>query len=245
MRKTLPLCFAAGLGVTAWADFDYIDFSDVSGLQLNGTAHQVGNVVRLTDDGLGDQAGNVWHTSLQSVGNGFSTTFRFRCDGVGTDPADGMAFGIQTDGTGVLGSGGGDNAMANLPGSVVVNFQSFWNKIQIVATDGSGNNVYFDEVDFTGLHRTDPWTARIDYDAGSHDWSVWLDGSSVISANLNIADAVSANDAFVGLGAGTGLGFDNNDALNWNMRVVPEPSSLSVLLGAGLVALRRRDRRRN
>ncbi|MBS1715271.1 MAG: PEP-CTERM sorting domain-containing protein [Armatimonadetes bacterium] len=242
MRALTTLLLTAGTALTASADFGYSDFSDTSGLQLNGTAHQFGNVVRMTDDGIGDQAGNMWQTDLQGVGNGFSTTFQFRCDGTGEAPADGMAFGIQAVGTTEMGNGGGDNAMGGLWGSVVVNFQSFWNSVQIIAVDPSGNLVSFDQVAFSGLHRTDPWTAVVSYDAASHDWRVSLDGTPVIGSNFDLVSAVGSVDAYVGLGAGTGLGYDANDALSWSVQTVPEPSALAVLVGGGVMARRRRAR---
>jgi len=43
------------------------------------------------------------------------------------------------------------------------------------------------------------------------------------------------------LGTATGLGFDNNDALSWEIEAVPEPATLGAL-GLGLLALRRRSR---
>lgn len=245
MGKTSLALFAAIASSTASASFSYSDFSDVSDFQLNGTAHQVGNVVRMTDDLINDQAGNMWHVTQQGVGGGFTTAFQFRCDGTGSAPADGMAFGIQADGPGALGNGGGDNAMIGINGSVVVNFQSFWNSVQIVAVDASGGSVYFDQVAFNGLHRPEPWTAQVSYDAVTHDWTVSLDGSLVIAANFAMADVVSlvgGTDAYVGLGAGTGLGFDNNDALSWNLEVVPEPATVLGLSVAILAVLRRRPK---
>lgn len=227
------------------ADFSFGDFSSTSGLTLNGSAHQVGNVVRMTDDQTNSQAGNAWVDQTQSVGGGFSTRFVFSCDGVGDIPADGMAFCIQTDGTSAMGNGGGDNAMLGITGSVVVNFQSFWNKVQFVATDGSGNQVGFQEVEYFGLHRSTPWTADISYDAGTSAWVVALDSTVVLVDNLNLADAVSlvgGTDAYVGLGAGTGLGYDNNDAHSWQLAAVPEPFTL-VSVGVGVAALLRRPKR--
>jgi len=240
MRPFLSIAFAFTVPTAALADFDYADFSSVVGLQLNGTARQTGDLVRMTDDGIMDQAGNMWRTDLQSVGNGFTSTFRFRCDGDGESPADGMAFGIQATGVDEMGNAGGDNAMVGLSGSVVVNFQSFWDKVQIIAVDGSGSVLSFAEADFAGLHRSTPWTAEVGYDAAAQGWTVKLDGSTVLSLQFDLVQAVGSGDAYVGLGAATGLGFDNNDALSWRVQTVPEPSTLAVLAFGASAALKRR-----
>ncbi|MBL8064813.1 MAG: hypothetical protein JNM34_03025 [Chthonomonadaceae bacterium] len=44
--------------------------------------------------------------------------------------------------------------------------------------------------------------------------------------------------AYVGLGAGTGPGYDNIDALSWNLGIVPEPASM-VVLSMALFPLRK------
>lgn len=243
-RITLTALIVLG-SVSAFADFSYSDFSSVGGLQLNGTATQMGNIVRLTEDQVNGQAGTMWRTSTESVGNGFSTTFTFSCDGVGDIPADGIAFGIQATDASQLGVGGGDNAMGGLLSSFRINFQSFWENIEMYSVDSSGNVNYYTSVGQTGLHRATPWQARVDYDGVTKDWSVYLDNNLVLTGNYDLATDVAligGTDAYVGLGAGTGLGYDNNDAHAWELAAVPEPCSLVALAGLGCGLLRRRAR---
>lgn len=62
---------------TSFADFCYSDFSDFSNFILNGTAHQVGNVVRKTDDQVNDQAGNLLHNAAVCSKRIFDKLVRF------------------------------------------------------------------------------------------------------------------------------------------------------------------------
>lgn len=98
------------------------DFSDVSGLQLNGRAATVGNgvtddanrkVLRLTD--WYSQSGSAFSTNTVSLAANasFSSAFKFRitesqgiCDEDGCG-ADGLVFVVQTVANNVGGSGGG------------------------------------------------------------------------------------------------------------------------------------------
>lgn len=231
---------------TGFASFNYMDFSSVVGLDLNGTAHTESNFVRMTDDLVNDQAGNMWATDAQGVGSGFSTSFKFRSDGVGNNHGDGIAFGIQSTGTSYLGGTGESNGVAGGPnGYVVINFQSFWDNVVFMAVDPSGNMLRDQTVAFNGLQRAEGWTADITYDASTFEWNVWLDGNHVMSENLNLGSAVNlmnGNQAYVGVGGGTGSATDNNDVLNWNVDAVPEPMSMT-LLGIGALAIARRNRK--
>lgn len=234
-----------GGATLANADFFYSDFSSTSGLTLNGTAEQFGSIVRLTHDEINGEAGNMWFDTEQSVQGGFSTEFEFRCDGVGTIPADGVAFGIQNQGSNTLGVGGGDNGMGGIQNSVYVNFQSFWNAISLISVDQDGNQTTVASTSFSGLHRTDPWLANISYDGTTKSWNVLLDGSTVLTANFDMDTVLNydnSSEAYVGIGGGTGLGYDNNDVHSWRMTATPEPSSLLALLGAFGVKMLRRKR---
>lgn len=247
MRRGILVFSLIAVVGAASADFTYSDFSSISGLTLNGSAHQVSNLVRLTDDGVSGQAGNMWDNSMHAVGNGFSTRFVFSCDGSGTPGADGVCFAVSSLGTSALGNPGYENAMMGLLSSVTVNFESFWDVIEFTATDGSGSTIGYNSVSFSGLHRSTPWTADITYDANTNDWNVYLDSSLVISSNFNLGSAVTltnGTDAFVGLGAGTGAADDNNDVLSWNLQTVPEPTTMILMAsGLGALVLRRRSKK--
>lgn len=74
-----PALFAISLltAATSFADFSYSDFSDISDFSLNGTAHQVGNIVRMTDDQINDQAGNLLHNAAVCSKRIFDKLVRF------------------------------------------------------------------------------------------------------------------------------------------------------------------------
>src|SRR5688572_10160870 len=92
---------ASALAIPATADLTYADFTGAAGLQLNGDAAVVSNVLRLTPDEP-FQAGSAFATDPQQVRAGFSTTFTFRITApAGPDEgADGIAFVIQRDAAG-------------------------------------------------------------------------------------------------------------------------------------------------
>jgi uncharacterized repeat protein (TIGR01451 family) len=90
----------------------FSDFSSTANLTLNGSAAQVGNVLRLAPDPLSEtttqNAGSAWFNFQQPVAGGFSTTFTFRITntGIETPPGDGIAFVIQNAPTPEVGPGG-------------------------------------------------------------------------------------------------------------------------------------------
>jgi len=85
--KTPHLIIALGLAASAgslFADFTYTDFSSTSGLQLNGNAASVDNVLRLTPANYW-QAGSAFSTNTVSLASNasFSTFFQFNMHDVG------------------------------------------------------------------------------------------------------------------------------------------------------------------
>lgn len=247
MLKRIALIAAlAGAYSAAHASFTYADFSSTNGLALNGTATQVSNFIRLTQDGVNGQAGNMWHVHQQGVALGFTTNFNLRSFGADNPGADGVAFSIQGSGTSLMGNGGGDNAMGGIANSVMVNFQTFWNRIQLVGFNSSGNVEFFTDVSANLLRQANGLGVSIGYNGVTKAWSVSTSMGETLNATYDLGNVVNLNSgsfAYVGLGSGTGAADDNNEITMWNMEAVPEPGTMIGLgLGASML-LRRRARK--
>ena len=111
LAAVFALC-ASHAGATSLV---FADFSDVSTLQLNGSAARVGNVLRLTPASTG-QSGTAFSLSPVTLSGAysFSTFFSFRISSVaGTfgdadgPGADGITFIVQTNSSTAGGGGGG------------------------------------------------------------------------------------------------------------------------------------------
>src|SRR2546427_10112940 len=103
--------------------FNYPDFSSTSGLNLTGSAAQVGTAIRLTPAAQ-SQKGAAWYTQKQFVGAGFTTTFTFRITSPGNGGGGGLSFAIQNGGRGVLGTeyGAEKNSVVLGPGILLGSF---------------------------------------------------------------------------------------------------------------------------
>ena len=124
------------------AQISFTDFSSVSGLTLNGSAVQAGNVLRLTADGTNHVTGTAWFSPRQPVTGSFSTTFSFRITHA-SQPADGIAFVIQntiTDDSGlnaVGGSGGAIGYGVRIPGTLAPPSRTAWRlSLTLIKTAG-------------------------------------------------------------------------------------------------------------
>lgn len=255
------------------AQFNFSDFSGASGsLHLNGDAAIVGSTLRLVRASE-NQHGSAYHISRQhlSLSGGWTTTFQFRITNPGglTDPngdpgADGFTFIIQDSSSSALGFVGGHIGYGGMPRSLAVEFDTWFNN-EPGANDFDSNhvavhtqwqypntaagyarlgvaNVPFD------LEDGQVHTATIAYN-GSGQLSITLDNAPtpLLTVNFNHSDYLSILDssgfAWVGFTVGTGGAWENIDILNWSFTPVPEPASC-VALGAGLVALALRRRKR-
>lgn len=250
-RPLLTVLFAGTLLASpCMADITYADFSSIDGLTLNGSASQVGNVLRLTPD-LQSQLGTAWYTEQQSVENGFTSSFQFQITHSG-GLADGFWFFVQNHSLTDFPA-----AYFGMPNAFSVEFDTFEN-----VWDPNGNHVAFQSCG------TNPHTTRHDTgctlginsvlpvvlaDGVIHTGLVkyapgvmelWLDGSMALTAPVDLSSLLQLNDgkAWVGFGTSTGALSENNDILSWQYTAVPEPGSIWLLgcaLGA-VVMLRRR-----
>jgi hypothetical protein len=165
-RRFFSLCVLAVAlaGIPAVGQISSLNFSS---LQLNGSASVATNgggqqVLRLTQDGVQQQAGSAWWMTQQSVANGFTSVFTIQIThNIGSGPADGIAFVIQNaanfggDGQlSALGGPGGDIGYGSIPGeqvtpidnSLAIEFDTFQNSWDpnanhvAVQSCGTGNN---------------------------------------------------------------------------------------------------------
>ena len=113
MQRTFLCSVGCGIAlasVGAAQSFNYADFTNTTGLVLNGNATQTGVALHITSP-FTTQRGTFWYSTPVNVAAGFDTTFTFRIAvPTGNLGADGMAFVIQNDprGTAALGDSGSD-----------------------------------------------------------------------------------------------------------------------------------------
>lgn len=265
----IPLAafLAAGCALSLHATtLSYADFSSVAGLQINGNAAQVGNVLRVTPANY-NQSGSVFSTAPVTLGGdvSFSTYFQFRITdsgGIndGVVGADGLVFVVQTVSNTAGGAGGGIG-YSGLKPSVGVEFDT-WNNGGW--DDNNGNHIGVDingEIDSvsqvaypTTMNNGQVWNAWVDYNGVAHSLEVRLSDSAMrptgadLAYNVDLA-AVIGTDVFVGFTSGTGSAYGNHDVLSWEFRdtyqpvQVPEGGCILLLIGmasAGLSLLRKR-----
>ncbi len=238
------------------------DFSDTSGLTLNGNAAAAstsdGSVLRLTR-AAPDQSGSAFSSATINAST-FSTFFQFRItepggplfDGNTDSGADGLVFVVQSVSSSIGGIGAGIG-YAGINKSVGVEFDTWNNSFNNdpgsnhvgIVTNGNVNHG-------AGAPFTQPVATRFD---DGNIWSVWIDydgtnlevranqtglrpGIALLSRALDIASILGQNTAYVGFTSGTGADWGNHDILNWQYRdefrpiVDPVPEPASLAIFA-------------
>ncbi len=259
----------------AQADFDYPDFSDTTGLVMNGSASTLGSSILVVTPANTSQIGSVWYNQKQAVGSAFTSSFEFVISNIHGQGSDGFAFVIQNQSVNALGGSGGALGYAtnlmnpSVPGisnSIAIEFdlwnnQNNWpdfnsNAHISVQTDGLNPNkpseafslgAFLLPVDFAegSLHQV-----QINYAANTLE--IFLDdfSSPILSVGVNLATLLnldSGNLAYVGLTAATGANTNSqqHEIRSWNFAGTVPAPGVGGSLIAGGVLAGVRRRRRH
>lgn len=228
----LGLVLLAGAAGPAAADFNYANFSSVAGLSFNGAAVQSGSTVSITPP-VRASAGSMWHSTPQTVDQGFVTNFTFRIRDINNLGSDGFAFVIHNSvaGTSAIGgSGGALGYSTNLAFPAQVGIDNLV-AIEFDAWDNSGDwqdfgSAHHVSIQSNGTGVASPsgatslghvnlasdfadssiHTARVVYASGV--LAIFLDDLNnpilTQSVNLSTQIALASGTAYVGFTAGTG-----------------------------------------
>lgn len=261
----LGLGLVTVLPVGAATVLNFPDFSDVTGLQINGDAARVGNVLRVTPS-AGSQAGSVFSTTAVTLTSevSFSTRFSFRISNPGGSSdgdgqgADGIVFAVQTNSNTTGGAGGGIGYLG-IPNSVGVEFDTWDNGPG--AGDPDGNHVSIDKGGAlspnlgtasvaTRMNDGQIWYAWIDYDGPNDELEVRLSTNGtrpvapLLQATVDLTSELGSTNAFVGFTSGTGAAYGDHDILSWEFRddfepvgSVPDGGTTALLGLIGFVGL--------
>jgi hypothetical protein len=219
--------------------FNYPDFSNTAGLQLNGDAKQEGNLLRLTP-AEPSKRGAVFSTTQVNPAESFENDFVISmhdstCCVVGTlKPADGMAFVIQSQSI-TAGEGlGGSLGYSGIKPSVIVEFDIFHNApepltdhISIIANGEGDKHLQCANAGPTPTCTSNlpfplygaPVFGWVEYDAIAQHLKVWASQSSVKPPapllDYPVSLASLGSSAWVGFTAATGAHNAVQDVLSW------------------------------
>jgi len=242
------------------------DFSDLSNVQLNGSAAGAGNALRLTN--AQSQGGSAFVKDQISLNNqsSFSAKFTFQM----TDPtgisdgdgqgADGLVFVVQTVSNTAGGIGGGIG-YAGLANSVGIEFDTYNNgnidghNGNHVGIDLSGNvNSVARANEPTRFNNGQIWTSWVDYNGLTDLLEVRVANDGIRSTNaflshtVDLQTVLGSPNAFIGFTSGTGAASNDHDILSLEFRDdfnpvgVPAPGAFGLmLLGLAGIAARRKQ----
>lgn len=208
------------------------NFSDLSSLNLNGSASGANSRLRLTP-ASGNRAGSAFfNQAFQVDGNtSFSTQFQFQITGSqGTNGADGLTFVLQNSpaGSNAIGRFGGDIGYGGVTQSIAIEFDTFnngaielnRNHLSILSNGITDDPLASVNAPFD-LNNGDTLTAWVDYNGTTNLLQVYLANNTVqpstaiLSANVDLAGLLGSQ-AFIGFTAGTGGLVNNHEILTWS-----------------------------
>lgn len=260
MKRSLASAFGAGMllgattaGATVLLNFpDFTDACEGTALTCIGDSATAGPVLRLAW-ATESQGGAAYTTTPVTFGSGWAFTTRFQfqiTDPGGVDPADGLAFVIVADPTG-LGTAGSGMGYAGVKNSIAIEFDIYdnasgegsYNHVD-VAVDGviphddgppspygieiCSFDVYSDPRTSGCMANGHIWTVVIEYDGTLLDVFVQdperTQEHIIEDYAIDIGAILGTSAAYVGFSAGTGGGYANHDILNWRFETTTEPA---------------------
>lgn len=226
--------FTIAPGVTS--SFNYLNFNSTAGLSLNGNTTTFSGALRLTS--VTGQSSSTWYSQPLVLTSGFTTTFQYKASAVTPLPADGIVFVVHTAGANAIGPGGGYLGYEGIPGSLAVEFDTFFNGPGPDLNDPNGNHVAIQSrgtLPNTASHgpatlaiNSSPGfgiadgnvhTVNIVYAAGV--LTVKVDGNTILAQPVNLATllGVPANGTVrFGFTGATGASSQTSDVLNWSLQ---------------------------
>ena len=254
-HRLAVLALGMGCCLAAQADVVFANFSSVSDLNLQGSAAQAGNVLRLTPSAPG-LTGSAWYDTKVKVGNGFITTFDFRISNLVNTGSDGFSFTLQSSSPTALGVGGGGLGFAGIGSSFSIKFDAHTNAFEplapFVGFQPNGLDAQSASLGSTNVVPNfkdgNVHTARIAYTPG--DLSLYIDNMNIAvlsrAVDLSTIFSLDQGTAYMGFTGSTGGGYENHDILAWTEHSVPEPAGwalwmLALVAASAAKAKRRRD----
>jgi hypothetical protein len=224
---------------------NFSDFSNTSGLALNGFATPVAddgvgdkNVLQLTPTDASFVYGTAFSQASLQAASGFSTSFQWRIndptgitDAAGQTGADGFVFTVQRQSSSAGGAGEGIGYQGITP-SVGVKFDTFQNtdlndpssNYIGVATNGDINNADYPNgqtIVPTQFDNGSIWSGWVDYNGTSLSiYAVNADttvkpATPLLTYDVDIPTTLGGSTAFVGFTSAGGEASENTYLLNW------------------------------
>ena len=222
-------------------------FDSSAELALQGDAGVSGGVLRLTP-AEPDRVGGAWYQHKRYLQAGFETTFTFRCSDRGNGGGEGLAFVVQNAGLPSLGPAGGALGYAGVYNSLAVEFDTRANgtndapaphvSVQTRGTPASAQTNSAEHSASLGavtnglpdLADGNPHAARIRYGDGA--LAVFLDGAvePVLSVTVDLGTrlAFDRGQAWFGLTAANGTGFQQHEILDWSFTTAATPVTVTI-----------------
>ena len=213
----------------------YDDFSDITGLTLNGDAAQVGNALRVASKNRG-RRGSVFVTEPFALNaeTAFETAFEIRMHGGGDNGRSGMTFVIQNtaNGSTAVGGSGGGLGFRNIgEASIGVELDTESganddnNSNHIAVVQAGNNHVHLGEAeppfDLNGVDRFYVW---VTYNPdGGLAISVSTDeiqpATTLLEVDIDLHNQLGDQAYFGFSGANTSSAYQNHDVESWTLTV--------------------------